>query len=197
MILLTLVDQEGRATPVTTWGYFRITGGVVWTRPGDEPLVRYFQASWRYAGSQWPGMRFEGRCRIVFGLISDPAGVSDLLEEVSIFDCTLSANGVPLALLEPARDMWRGAGKDAWWHSFRVESAGLRPTAQRLVRSDGPIPPPGPPPDRGNKRKSSNLAICIGRLKRLQDALTPGARSDESHSPIRDSKCTGSTGLVR
>ena len=126
MIRLTLIGEEGRAAPAITRAYFRITGGAVWTRPGDEPLVRYFRPSWRYAEAQWLGMRFEGRCRIVFGLPRDPAGVSGLLDAVSIYGCTLSANGVPFAVLEPDRDMWRGVAQDSWWHSYRLESAGLR-----------------------------------------------------------------------
>jgi hypothetical protein len=161
MIRLTLIGAEGRAAPAMTGAYFRITGGAVWTRPGDEPLVRYCQPSWRYADAQWLGMRFEGRCRIVFGLPRDPAGVSGLLDAVSIYGCTLSANGVPFAVFEPDRDMWRGAAKDSWWHAFRLESAGLRPPTQRSLQGEELIPPTGPPQDQGDQKSINQRLITL------------------------------------
>jgi hypothetical protein len=127
MIRLTLIGERSRTPAPVESAYFRITGGSIWIRPGDTPLVRYIGPTWQYRGAQWTGLRFEGNCRLVFGLPRDPAGISELLSVVSISACSLSANGVPFAVLEPNREMWRGASTDAWWHSFRLESLSLRP----------------------------------------------------------------------
>jgi hypothetical protein len=107
--------------------YFRITGGAVWTRPGNDPLLRYVGPTWHYDGAHWSGMRFDGKCRLVFGLPRDPAGISDLLSVVTIYACALSTNGVPYAVYEPNREMWRGAASEVWWPSFRIETLSLRP----------------------------------------------------------------------
>jgi hypothetical protein len=98
----------------------------------------------------WAGMRFEGKCRVVFGLPRDPAGVSDLLQSLSIHDCTLSANGIPFAVYEPRRDLWRGAIADAWWHAFRIESAGLRQSATKPTLRGDVLQIPDPAEDIGD-----------------------------------------------
>lgn len=41
-------------------------------------------------------MRFEGKCRLIFGLPRDPVGVSDMLDGVSVHGTLLSANGIPV-----------------------------------------------------------------------------------------------------
>jgi hypothetical protein len=131
MIRLTLIgEQHSRTLPPIESAYFRITGGSIWIRPGDTPLARYIGPTWQYRDTQWSGLRFEGNCRLVFGLPRDPAGVSELLSVVSISACSLAANGVPFAILEPEREMWRGASAGTWWHSFRLESLSLRPTVE-------------------------------------------------------------------
>jgi hypothetical protein len=127
MIRLTLLGERNRPLPPVENAYFRITGGSIWIRPGDTPIARYVGPGWQYRGSQWSGLRFEGNCRLVFGLPRDPAGVSELLSVVTICGCSLSVNGAAFAVLEPDRDMWRGASTGAWWHSFRLESLSLRP----------------------------------------------------------------------
>jgi hypothetical protein len=127
MIRLTLFGERSRTPAVVESPYFRITGGTVWTRPGNDPLLRYTGPTWHYDGSHWSGMRFDGKCRLVFGLPRDPAGISDLLSVVTIHCCALSTNGVPFAVYEPDREMWRGATGEVWWQSFRLESLSLRP----------------------------------------------------------------------
>jgi hypothetical protein len=71
-------------------------------------------------------MRFQGKFRLVFGVPGDPAAVSGVLSALSVHGAILSANGVPFAVYEPDRDMWRGAVAETWWHSFRLESTELR-----------------------------------------------------------------------
>ena len=141
MIRLTLIGDAARTVVAGNAPYFRVTDGAVWTRPGDDPLVRYADATWLFLGEPWSGMRFEGKCRLVLGLPRDPVRVSDLLDAVSIIDCTLSANGVPFAVYLPDREVWRGAGTGTWWHSFRIESASLRPTSGESVDNhESPAP---------------------------------------------------------
>ncbi|TLY79820.1 MAG: hypothetical protein E6K49_03155 [Gammaproteobacteria bacterium] len=53
-------------------------------------------------------MRFEGACRLMFGIPCDPADVSDLLESISILGCTLFADRVAFARYEPGPEMWHG-----------------------------------------------------------------------------------------
>jgi hypothetical protein len=129
MIRLTVMDNEGGAAVVATSSYFRINGGAVWRRPGDDALVRYVDGAWQHLGMRWAGMRFEGGCRLVLGLPREPARVSDGLSGFSIHDCTLSTAGIPFALYVPLQDMWRGVAPETWWHAFRIESAGLRSDA--------------------------------------------------------------------
>ena len=128
MIRLTLLgDRSSHLPPPVESAYFRITGGSIWIRPGDTPVARYVGPTWQFRDTQWDGLLFEGNCRLVFGLPRDPAGVSELLSVVSISACSLSVNDVPFAVLEPEREMWRGASGESWWHSFRLESLSLRP----------------------------------------------------------------------
>jgi hypothetical protein len=136
VIRLTVMGNEGGAAVVSTSPYFRIHGGAVWTRPGDEPLVRYIDGGWQCLDVRWAGMRFEGNCRLVLGFPREPERVSGELPDFSIHDCILSTAGIPIAMYVPSQDMWRGAAPETWWHAFRIESAALR-TAQ--------VRPPHPP----------------------------------------------------
>ncbi len=126
MIRLTVLGNEGGAAVVATSSYFRITGGAVWTRPGDDPLIRYVDPGWQYLGVRWAGMRFEGRCRLVLGLPREPERISEQVHDFSIHDCIISTAGIPFALYVPSQEMWRGVVPETWWHAFRIESAGLR-----------------------------------------------------------------------
>jgi hypothetical protein len=133
VIRLTVFGERGQTALVTESGYFRISGGVIWVQPG-EPLVRYVDSGWKYRGTPWSGMRLEGKCRIVFGLPREPAGASDRLESLTVSGTTLSAGGIPFAVYEPLRDMWRGAVVGVWWHAFRIESVGLEHTVAKRAR---------------------------------------------------------------
>jgi hypothetical protein len=148
VIRLTLIGAEVEACLANASAYFRINGGVVWTRPGYGPLATYTEERWKYREELWSGMRFEGQCRLVFGLPRDPVGVSEQLQSLSIHGRVLSANGVPFAVYEPARDMWHGAGADTWWHAFRVESIELRQSIEtpRTLRG-APVELPKAPED--------------------------------------------------
>lgn len=126
MIRLTVMGNEGGVAVVATSFFFRIYGGSVWTRPGDEPLIRYVDDGWQYLGVRWAGMRFEGRCRMVLGFPREPERVSGELPDFSIHDCVLSTGGIPVAVYVPSQDMWRGAIPETWWHAFRIESAEMR-----------------------------------------------------------------------
>jgi len=106
--------------------YFRINGGLIWTRPGEGPLAAHMLAGWKYQNVLWSGLRFQGPCRLVFGVPRDPVGASEQLQSVSIEGRILSASGVPIATYEPRGDMWHGAAANIWWHAFRVESVELR-----------------------------------------------------------------------
>ncbi|HTV51006.1 MAG TPA: hypothetical protein VME21_07455 [Steroidobacteraceae bacterium] len=139
MIRLTVIDELGSARPVNSAPYFRITGGAVWIGPsggGEKPLVRYVSGRWRKGDLTCSGMRFEGRCRLVFGLAREPTGVSEELSGVSIAGDTLSANGIPFAIYDTDREMWRGVGLNTWWHSFRVESSEHRRSSSASDHAD-------------------------------------------------------------
>jgi hypothetical protein len=129
VISLVVVSDLGAASVVASAPYFRITGGSVWIGPdstGEMPLARYFAGRWLHGDVLWSGVQFEGKCRLVFGLPRDPAGVSGRIDQLSLEGHTLSANGIPFAVYDHRREMWRGAGANRWWHAFRVESAELR-----------------------------------------------------------------------
>jgi hypothetical protein len=128
MLRLTVIDSQGGSELITTDMYFRITGGAVWTRPGFDafPPIRFSENAWIHDGTRFAGIRIEGKCRLVFGISMDPVAGSEVLESISLSGATLCGSGVPFAIYDPDRDVWRGADKDLWWHSLRVESAGLR-----------------------------------------------------------------------
>lgn len=136
MIRLTVVCHQG-AVQIAHVPYLRITGGAIWVAPhlSELPLVRCVEGRWQHNHVLWTGVRFEGNCRLIFGLPREPAGVSDPLTSLSICGTTLMANGIPFAVYEPEKDMWRGAAANTWWHAFRIETDGLRklPSTTRPV----------------------------------------------------------------
>ena len=148
MIRLTLIGAQAVASLAERSAYFRINGGVVWTGPACGRLATFTEGSWRHRDVLWSGTRFEGRCRLVFGLPRDPVRISEQLQSLSIHGRVLSANGVPFAVYAPAQDMWHGAGADTWWHAFRVESIELRQSiaSHPNVRDDA-IEVPNTPKD--------------------------------------------------
>ncbi len=156
LIELTLVGDHGQAMRVTASPYFRITGGAIWIGPsaeGERPLARYVAKHWEHEGVLWRGLRFEGKCRLVFGVPSEPTGVSEEIAALSIHGDTLSANGIPFAVYAFAQDMWGGARANTWWHAFRVESASIRDPA-RVSKHKGfesPAEPAADPNDRSRR----------------------------------------------
>jgi hypothetical protein len=144
MIRLTVIGDQGRVAIVMSAPHFRITGGSVWIGPsagGHKPLARYVSGRWQYGDTLWEGVRFEGPCRIVFGVSREPRGVSEEITALSIVGDTLSANGIPFAAYDPTRDMWRGVGANAWWHAFRVE-AGARHGSGGSTDESDPVAEP-------------------------------------------------------
>jgi hypothetical protein len=127
VIRLTLIGERPKVV-ADFFPYFRITGGVVWTTPELGPIARFDDEGWKHQGTRWAGMRFEGTCRLVFGLPRDPIGVSEQLQSLSISGRVLSANGIPFSVYEPTMETWRGAVSEIWWSAFRIESADLRKT---------------------------------------------------------------------
>jgi hypothetical protein len=139
MIRLTVIGEQGRVAIVMSAPHFRITGGAVWIGPsagGQKPLARYVRGHWQYGDTLWEGVRFEGPCRIVFGLAREPSGVSEEVSALSIVGDTLSANGIPFAVYDTTRDMWHGVGANAWWHAFRVEGSVRRASSGGTVESN-------------------------------------------------------------
>lgn len=137
MIRLKFIGAQTETYLAQASAYFRIAGGVVWTRPEYGPLAAYSEERWRHREVLWSGLQFEGQCRLVFGISCDPAGMSEPLQSLSIDHRVLSANGIPFAVYEPARDMWHGAHAGTWWHAFRVESIELRQPRGAPVSSRG------------------------------------------------------------
>ncbi len=129
MIRLTVLSDLGPATQLVSAPFFRITGSAVWIGPtagADAALVRYVGGLWEHGDTFWSGMRFEGWCRLVFGLPREPSRVSDEVASLSIHGGTMSISGIPFAVYDDVRDMWRGVGANTWWHAFRIESSELR-----------------------------------------------------------------------
>jgi hypothetical protein len=126
MIRLTMVNESGSAIVAATSPYFRVTGGVVWVQPGDGPIATYEGRGWRHKNTLWPGMRFEGQCRLILGLPRDPTSVSEVLQSVSVANRVLSASGIPIAVYDDTTQTWQGVTAGSWWPAFRIEVADLR-----------------------------------------------------------------------
>ena len=122
MIRLTAVGAENSTELLATEPVFRITGAAVWIPhrvSRGTPLAHYSGGLWQHERRLWSGLRFDGPCRLSFGLPRDPAGTSDELRGISVHGARLIANGLPFAVYEADKDMWHGA--DRWWHAFRIE----------------------------------------------------------------------------
>jgi hypothetical protein len=168
MIRLTMVGPQANATVAATCPYFRVTEGVVWVRPDDGPIATYEEHGWRHNGRLWPGMRFEGQCRLILGLPRDPTSISEVLQSVSIAGRVLRANGIPVAVYDGLTQTWQGVTAGSFWPAFRIELADLRkPLTERLP--DDPKPP---------DRSEDPLAVPAG------ERPATGARGAESrHHP--------------
>lgn len=156
MIRLTVINEQGEAAVVASAPYFRITGGTISIGPGragETPLVRFVSGQWQYASALWSGVRFEGKCRLVFGLPREPSAVSDVLEGLSVHNGTLTASGIPFALYDEEHEMWKGITANNWWHAFRVESAAQREAS--ATSDEEPAGPPNPPGASGSKARPS------------------------------------------
>jgi hypothetical protein len=134
VIELTLIDDRGSVRVARTAPYFRITGGTVWTSPGDGRIVRFSSSGWEFERQVWDGMRFEGPSKLVMGLPKEPTSSSEVLQSVSITREVLTANGIPFAAYDADRDMWRSAIAEIWWHAFRIESVGNRKSVADSTR---------------------------------------------------------------
>jgi hypothetical protein len=145
MIRLTLVGPPASAVLAATSAYFRVTGGVVWVRPGDGPIATYEKQGWWHKDVLWSGMRFEGPCRLIFGLPRDPTSISEVLQSVSISGRALSANAIPFAVYDETSQIWRGVTAGSWWPAFRIEIADLRKSVRKPTLLDDVIQVPGRP----------------------------------------------------
>ncbi len=145
MIRLTFIGEGVDTSVNESSPYYRVTGGVVWTRPEAGPIATLVESGWKHRDCVWSGMRFEGPCRLILGLPRDPIGVSEPLKSVSVAGHVLSVNGLPVAVYNPAREHWYGVIAGTSWPAFRIESAHLRePAAKPTLNGDvtvAPIPP--------------------------------------------------------
>jgi hypothetical protein len=89
VIRLHLIGAQAEVSLADVSAYFRITGGVVCTRPEYGPFATYSEERWRHREVLWSSMRFEGQCRLVFGLPRDPARISEQLQSLSIDESCL------------------------------------------------------------------------------------------------------------
>ena len=159
-----MVGLPANATVAATSPYFRVTEGVVWVRPDDGPIATYEEHGWRHNGVLWPGMRFEGQCRLILGLPRDPTSISEVLQSVSIACRVLRTNGIPVAVYDDTTRAWRGVTAGSWWPAFRIELADLRePLGERL-------PDDAKPPDRSEDPE----AVPAGKRPAVR---APGAES--------------------
>ena len=158
MIQLTLINDDGDASVVSQAPFFRITGAAIWTVPGERYIARFRDGGWESSGRVWTGMRLEGRSRLVMGLAREPSAVSEILHSVTLSLGVLSANGVPFAEYNSARDMWRAAIADTWWHAFRIESA---PDPKSLSGSAEERPQSGPDSPPGDSEASPQVTVRL------------------------------------
>jgi hypothetical protein len=147
MIRLTLVGPPASAVVAATSPYFRVTGGVVWVQPGDGAIATYEEEGWRHKDVLWPGMRFEGQCRLILGLPRDPTSISEVLQSVSISGPVLRANALPIAVYDDTSQTWRGVTAGSWWPAFRIEVADLRKTVTKPTLPGDVIQLPDRPED--------------------------------------------------
>jgi hypothetical protein len=145
MIRLTLVGPPASTVLAATSAYFRVTGGVVWVRPDDGPIAAYEKQGWRHKDVLWSGMRFEGPCRLIFGLPRDPTSMSEVLQSVSISGGTLRANAIPFAVYDETSQIWRGVTAGSGWPAFRIEVADLRKSVRKPTLRGYVIQVPGRP----------------------------------------------------
>jgi hypothetical protein len=105
--------------------YFRVSGGAVWTRPEERLLLQARGSSWEFGNILWNGIRFIGRCRLIFGVPRDVEGVSTELDGLTIERLTLHSRSQALASYDPSYDSWWSLTSEVRCNAFRIESADL------------------------------------------------------------------------
>jgi hypothetical protein len=123
MIHLSVFAGGVKAVQVASEPYFRVTGGAIWTRPEEPVLLQVRGASWEYGNILWKGMRFVGRCRLIFGVPRGVEGVSTEFHGLTVAKRTLYTNGFALATYDAAFDAWWSLTSGVRCHAFRIESA--------------------------------------------------------------------------
>ncbi len=136
MIRLTFIGEGLSTAFEDLMAYYRVTQGMVWTGPGSGPIATWAGDGWMYQGRLWPGMRFEGNCRLILGLPRDPVAVSEPLSSVSVSGRTLFANGLPFAIYDPAREHWHGVLGSLSWPAFRIEAVEMRDSDPTRASND-------------------------------------------------------------
>jgi hypothetical protein len=178
MIRLTAIGEQNPAELVATEPVFRITGAAVWVPhriSRGTPLAHFSGRLWHYDGRIWSGLRFDGPCRLTFGLPRDPAGSSDELSGISIHGTSLIANGLPLAVYEPDKDVWHGANR--WWQAFRIEYVAIsKGVIAWEVKTGQPASPEDPHQARAINAGRSRVLIVRPTL--LFASRSPVARPD-------------------
>jgi hypothetical protein len=123
MIHLSVFAGGVKSVRVASEPYFRVTGGAIWTRPEERLLLQIRDASWEFGHILWKGMRFIGRCRLIFGVPRDVEGVSTEFDGLMVENKTLYTKDLPLATYDAAYDTWWSLTSEVRCHAFRIESA--------------------------------------------------------------------------
>jgi hypothetical protein len=128
MIHLSVFAGGVKTIRIASEPYFRVTGGAIWTRPEERLVLQIREASWEFGQILWKGMRFIGRCRLIFGVQRDVEGVSTEFDGLTVERKTLYTKGIALATYDAAYDSWWSLTSEVRCHAFRIESAELAQT---------------------------------------------------------------------
>jgi hypothetical protein len=123
MIHLSVFAGGVKAVRVASEPYFRVTGGAIWTRPEERLVLQLRDTSWEFGHILWKGIRFSGRCRLIFGVPRDVQGVSTEFDGLMVEKKTLYTKGLGLARYDAAYDSWWSLTSKVRCHAFRIESA--------------------------------------------------------------------------
>jgi hypothetical protein len=124
----------GIETAVVTSGmYFRITAGTISRSADSEALAMYEAGRWKVGPWLFRGARFEGRCRLLFGIPRAPDSASEFFDSLTLDGRVMLANDVPYAAHDSERGLWYGIARPSSWVALRIVSADMVTDAVDVV----------------------------------------------------------------
>jgi hypothetical protein len=137
MVQLTLC--AGYDAPPITFDEvdFWITGGLLADGLSRRLIASFAAGAWVHDAQRYASFSVGGRVRLLFGTLTDPWHVSDVIGSLYVCGSMLWTHDAPVAVYMPEQDMWRATIRSVRWRSMRIVDA----AALRLPIESPPLAP--------------------------------------------------------